>query len=279
MRGATWTAGRARSGGAISTHAPLAGRDSNTGAIRSKTAISTHAPLAGRDGREHRERPGAGNFNPRAPCGARRIAGLVHRFSAFDISTHAPLAGRDRKASPYGRYQTISTHAPLAGRDKLFVSVQMWYPLFQPTRPLRGATSCSCRCKCGIRYFNPRAPCGARLFPFVVYFIRPFISTHAPLAGRDARTAAMPPIATKFQPTRPLRGATVITARRAATSIFQPTRPLRGATICHSGCPPDGSYFNPRAPCGARLMQICVLLIRLLFQPTRPLRGATKRPQ
>ena len=230
MRGATWTAGRARSGGAISTHAPLAGRDSNTGAIRSKTAISTHAPLAGRDGREHRERPGAGNFNPRAPCGARRIAGLVHRFSAFDISTHAPLAGRDRKASPYGRYQTISTHAPLAGRDKLFVSVQMWYPLFQPTRPLRGATLPICRLLYPTIYFNPRAPCGARRKNRCNAANRYKISTHAPLAGRDGHHSATRRYI-NISTHAPLAGRDDMPLRvSAGRLLFQPTRPLRGAT-------------------------------------------------
>ena len=33
-------------------------------------------------------------FNPRAPCGARRVLILL-RLSAKIISTHAPLAGRD----------------------------------------------------------------------------------------------------------------------------------------------------------------------------------------
>ena len=79
----------------ISTHAPLAGRDPRrqTG-VRQAQEISTHAPLAGRDGRcwecscparfqptrplrgatraRGMARKGDGNFNPRAPCGARQ---------------------------------------------------------------------------------------------------------------------------------------------------------------------------------------------------------------
>ena len=78
------------------------------------------------------------------------------------ISTHAPLAGRDTEHGLRVPALKISTHAPLAGRD---------------------------RSPCGqgrhSRYFNPRAPCGAR-----------------PVVYRETGKESI------FQPTRPLRGAT-----------------------------------------------------------------------
>ena len=129
------------------------------------------------------ENPGA--FQPTRPLrGA--TTGLVHRLSAFDISTHAPLAGRDvvfgmgvkndgnfNPRAPCGarRFDSrccnivycISTHAPLAGRDTVKLLFRAGMILFQPTRPLRGATFSYLR-KVWNRYdFNPRAPCGARL--------------------------------------------------------------------------------------------------------------------
>ena len=101
------------------------------------------------------------------------------------------------------------------------------------------------------------------------------ISTHAPLAGRDQTLVATETTPTEFQPTRPLRGATVFsfvarviieisthaplagrdrTGRINDNTIteFQPTRPLRGATTV---------YLKQADASG--------------FQPTRPLRGAT----
>ena len=36
--------------------------------------------------------------------------------------------------------------------------------------------------------------------------------------------------------------------------------------------------FNPRAPCGARLLDLKMENQSLKFQPTRPLRGATAVP-
>ena len=109
-----------RVGDCISTHAPLAGRDTSRLSPSPKTRISTHAPLAGRDiwdkvyhgmgdtfqpTRPLRGATGAGrgrarvdaDFNPRAPCGARRRRSpSAHAGRA--ISTHAPLAGRDSKS-------------------------------------------------------------------------------------------------------------------------------------------------------------------------------------
>ena len=78
------------------------------------------------------------------------------------------------------------------------------------------------------------------------------ISTHAPLAGRDLLLSVRKLHLRGFQPTRPLRGATMRSLDEARAYQFQPTRPLRGAT--------------------ANIRQ---WLNKSGFQPTRPLRGAT----
>ena len=169
--------------------------------------ISTHAPLAGRDGRALPWRRRLGDFNPRAPCGARPSArhssGFMIEFQPTRplrgatahlvgvcravqfISTHAPLAGRDRPrlaaASPR---RNFNPRAPCGARPSYCLTCRAERE-FQPTRPLRGATLS--RCKCGIRSknFNPRAPCGARLWSRAPSGLAYYISTHAPLAGRD----------------------------------------------------------------------------------------------
>ena len=80
--------------------------------------------------------------------------------------------------------------------------------LFQPTRPLRGATQWN--------------------FPLV--YKAEFQPTR-PLRGATAWSfiAALQPL--EFQPTRPLRGATTTAGTCSIAGVFQPTRPLRGATI------------------------------------------------
>ena len=163
LRGATSIVPGVRPIVSISTHAPLAGRDEKSAPTTGITYISTHAPLAGRDPLRlsARRRP-TSNFNPRAPCGARRhpTGGGGHRCK---ISTHAPLAGRDSKTVIFELGAQISTHAPLAGRDASASPV--WFHTSSNFNP---------RAPCGARRtgppsrprppdFNPRAPCGARL--------------------------------------------------------------------------------------------------------------------
>ena len=170
---------------------------------------------------------GQTNFNPRAPCGARPFApsginsGIRFQptrplrgataWEAVDmasdgISTHAPLAGRDEMVQDTPVEGVISTHAPLAGRD--------------------GAADRSAR---GER-ISTHAPLAGRDRPAKLHQSRRGISTHAPLAGRDAVDSPKLDAHHAFQPTRPLRGATMSCARRSW------------------GC----WNFNPRAPCGAR---------------------------
>ena len=126
--------------GAFQSPRPLRGATNKLPAGLQVGDISTHAPLAGRDDCLDGSAFGLLHFNPRAPCGARHIALVVHRV-LHRISIHAPLAGRDEFIeSLVMEIDRISTHAPLAGRDQDGVIYDSWNSEFQPTRPLRGAT-------------------------------------------------------------------------------------------------------------------------------------------
>ena len=107
----------------ISTHAPLAGRDHETGVCL--TAYDCY-------------------FNPRAPCGARPAKKWLD-LPFGKISTHAPLAGRDSEIElTEVLHYEISNHAPLAGRDYLHLArCQQALPDFNPRAP------------CGARHIHP----------------------------------------------------------------------------------------------------------------------------
>ena len=80
---------------------------------------------------------------------------------------------------------------------------------FQSTRPVWGATtgrrtSCSTR-----RYFNPRAPCGARRLMLSNVVVWWYFNPRAPCGARQALTTARR-ICKIFQSTRPVWGATGI---------------------------------------------------------------------
>ena len=145
-------------------------------------------------------------FNPRAPYGARhRPRRWLRRRNHFN--PRAPYGARPRRTRQQLPPDQISIHAPHTGRDRQRRRNWRSCISFQSTRPIRGATI---RCFPVPRisgHFNPRAPYGARL---------------QGAAGADGQVQ------------------------------FQSTRPIRGATQPDSGSRPVDLYFNPRAPYGAR---------------------------
>ena len=143
---------------------------------------------------------------------------------------------------------------------------------FQSTHPLRGATHV-----------------------FYTYVKGFGISIHAPLAGCDLTDGADGDGTGEFQSTHPLRGATSEHYEQDILKLFQSTHPLRGATnkgrnhlsehyiSIHAplaGCD-DGAQqvfsargdFNPRTPCGVRLILIVVQLNRRQISIHAPLAG------
>ena len=151
-----------------------------------------------------------------------------------------------------GDQTDISIHAPHAGRDGDTKAAFAPSHEFQSTRPMRGATAST---RGRIRrptYFNPRAPCGARLSP-----------------SQRMRASRV------FQSTRPMRGATSsVSQRTICRRYFNPRAPCgaRRASLRHlrAYC-----HFNPRAPCGARQGDKSLTVDVDIFQSTRPMRGAT----
>ena len=191
------------------------------------------------------------NFNPRAPCGARQLSNARYIPDNTFQSTR-PVRGATIWCCLMRELQVISIHAPRAGRDFLFSFVfsnlydfnprapcgarlpifpgNTITPIFQSTRPVRGATSLSSSRSSSLFYFNPRAPCGARhpcCYPFNIIL---FISIHAPRAGRDSADRLLSTNTALFQSTRPVRGATKGYTEFFKLQRFQSTRPVRGAT-------------------------------------------------
>ena len=82
----------------------------------------------------------------------------------------------------------------------------------------------------------------------------------------------------KFQSTHPVRGATArlvpFIRWERAISIHAPRAGCdwRGFLSCSK----YSTYFNPRTPCGVRLLSYAALKLALIFQSTHPVRGATR---
>ena len=127
----------------------------------SNPSVSIHALLAECDstwfpGRFSRER-----FNPRTPCGVRPYAMPIFVSTRRFQSTHS-LRSATRQRRPRGRMAPVSIHALLAECDCLHA--------------LMVASGKS---------FNPRTPCGVRLFGGDELQIVFAVSIHALLAECD----------------------------------------------------------------------------------------------
>ena len=126
------------------------------------------------------------------------------------------------------KHEKISIHAPRAGRD-----TRRWW------RPSSG------------RYFNPRAPCGARPpMPSPESGWWRFQSTR-PVRGATCRQTASDSLV-GFQSTRPVRGATAVVMAGVFDFAISIHAPRAGRDRPGAGCTGRKTDFNPRAPCGAR---------------------------
>ena len=151
------------------------------------------------------------DFNPRAPCGARRFA-IYTSSTQMPFQSTRPLRGATSSTIVFpSRIYTFQSTRPLRGATTLHGDI-VSPSQFQSTRPLRGATVKAAH---SVAFFD--------------------ISIHAPLAGRDLRTRKIAAFRSSFQSTRPLRGATAgIIAIAGIATHFNPRAPCgaRRVSIC-----------------------------------------------
>ena len=215
----------------ISIHAPRVGRDNVYNCRCSLGYISIHAPRVGRDEDEpaayigtnvfQSTRPVWGatrktpapcaarcNFNPRAPCGARRNQHKsCDRHQGFQSTR--PVWGATIYSYNQSFHNNFNPRAPCGARPSKSRSPFPHAGLFQSTRPVWGATICQICLSRAPSNFNPRAPCGARLSSSFIaarsngfqstrpvwgattsdgsQSVRGLISIHAPRVGRDGK--------------------------------------------------------------------------------------------
>ena len=143
--------------------------------------------------------------------------------------------------------------------------------LFQPTRPLRDATRRRLRPRTAAMDFNPRVPCGTRQAAGDALIDDGDISTHASLAGRDDPSHSTRFCRASFQPTRPLRDATLINPIVDWTTDISTHASLAGRDRQLAVTRIADINFNPRVPCGTRPTWDATLRVQDLdFNPRVP---------
>ena len=196
------------------------------------------------------------DFNPRAPCGARRRTADQTRFPAGFQSTR-PVWGATSLYTASWMGIAISIHAPRVGRDEGGETAALFYLNFNPRAPCGARRPFAVSWTSQTADFNPRAPCGARLLPACICCIgfSPFQSTR-PVWGATQLMSAVPRLSTDFNPRAPCGARPECLRMITKNTAFQSTRPVWGATMPHPS-------------------QITLSL----FQSTRPVWGATSALQ
>ena len=195
-------------GNSISIHAPRVGRDFIQCPVEfMDLQFQSTRPVWGATASAQDTAGRVFDFNPRAPCGARR-------YELYN----------------YGTYSEISIHAPRVGRDSRRSKSCATRQGFQSTRPVWGATRPLDYPASFCRDFNPRAPCGARPYTQRSISSPPNISIHAPRVGRDRQQPELCLSLRNFNPRAPC-GARQSYRRICHNDLtFQSTRPVWGAT-------------------------------------------------
>ena len=139
---------------------PLRGATGSPMSKHEAMVISIHAPLAGGDSRRRRNSDGAGDFNPRPPCGGRQRTDTVQTGNSEFQST-PPLRGATASPLKINLDIIISIHAPLAGGDRLHPR-PLCGRAISIHAPLAGGDTSTLCAGSWRKYFNPRPPCGGR---------------------------------------------------------------------------------------------------------------------
>ena len=179
-------------------------------------------------------RPGrvckAGHFNPRPPCGGRRLRSVRQIVTFLHFNPRPPCGGRQsalRQSLSRRPFQSTSS-VWRTTEDK--VCADSAEP-FQSTSSVWRTTGRWAEAQIGRVDFNPRPPCGGRQTSRKWRTLKAYFNPRPPCGGRPSGNQQKMAGAVDFNPRPPCGG-----------------RP-RGSP--ETGC--KRADFNPRPPCGGRL--------------------------
>ena len=145
----------------ISIHALLAESDPQAEQVELLIGISIHALLAESDDRAQRRHKPRRNFNPRSPCGERRLDLILSPFS-IDFNPRSPCGERQYYRRNYRSCGLFQSTLSLRRATILMHEATSDYGDFNPRSPCGERLAALGLENPGL-YFNPRSPCGERL--------------------------------------------------------------------------------------------------------------------
>ena len=248
---------------------PLAGHDSARGSrlcrlrrfqstcpLRGTTSLGPSTPFATSD------------FNPRAPCGARRCPACRTPFQSRPFQSTCPLRGTTMMTSSSSTGHGFQSTCPLRGTTVLRSHIAPASADFNPRAPCGARPAMRSRSARRL-HFNPRAPCGARRSTTAKREAVDHFNPRAPCGARLGRRKTWQHLI-RFQSTCPLRGTTPLDTGTGRTPLISIHVPLAGHDAIAGSAGAINAHFNPRAPCGARLHPLPVIDNYHYFNPRAP---------
>ena len=162
---------------------------------------------------------------------------------------------------------------PRAGHDGLYAINAEFNTYFNPRAPC-GARLLFFSLLFTHKHFNPRAPCGARPNSELEEIDSTLFQSTCPVRGTTIRDG-ITPIPQRFQSTCPVRGTTISTCGSRKISKFQSTCPVRGTT-CSIDVSENPKQFQSTCPVRGTTLEKLSLTCLSVFQSTCPVRGTTK---
>ena len=166
-----------------------------------------------------------------------------------------PLRGTTAHTLSSSFRRRFQSTCPLRGTTWTVPVEMMCLHRFQSTCPLRGTTAAASPTLPPPSYFNPRAPCGARLVVQLANRRQMHFNPRAPCGARPY-TPAIPPETNNFNPRAPCGARRDMRARTFANEEISIHVPLAGHDVAICSQPSQLLHFNPRAPCGARRVSV-----------------------
>ena len=128
--------------------------------------------------------------------------------------------------------------------------------------------------------FNPRTPRGVRRGPSGSRTAGGNISIHAPRAGRDILIEVDgKTVVISIHAPHAGRDRKSYPCRMGGSTYFNPRAPCGARPLVPGIYQLLKNHFNPRTPCGARRQIHQDHRLTMEFQSTRPMRGATQKLQ
>ena len=110
----------------VSIHAPRVGSDTQSPLGSAQKRVSIHAPRVGSDGTWIGSCKFSSRFNPRSPCGERRLFIRFNQQLAESFNPRSPCGERPGLRPAACISFTVSIHAPRVGSDRSYFRFVCW---------------------------------------------------------------------------------------------------------------------------------------------------------